>query len=128
VELEALLGKDTIITVVFGQGPFINVSIRAMAEEGLLGLGFAVVVILVFLLSVRSTVVTAVSIPVSLLIVLLGMWAFDYTLNLLTLGGLTVAVGRVVDDSIVVLENIKRHLSYGEDKHTAVLTGVREVR
>ncbi|GAA3966072.1 efflux RND transporter permease subunit [Thermobifida alba] len=126
-ELEEQLGKDTNITVVFDQAPFINDSIRAMAEEGLLGLGFAVVVILVFLLSVRSTVVTAVSIPVSLLIALLGMWAFDYTLNLLTLGALTVAVGRVVDDSIVVLENIKRHLGYGEEKYTAVFTGVREV-
>ena len=121
------LGDDIIITVVFYQAPFINDSIAAMAEEGLLGLGFAVLIILVFLLSVRSTIVTAVSIPVSLLIAILGMWSFDYTLNLLTLGGLTVAVGRVVDDSIVVLENIKRHLSYGEDKHTAVLTGVREV-
>ena len=121
------LGDDISITVVFDQAPFINDSIPAMAEEGLLGLGFAVLVILVFLLSVRSTIVTAVSIPVSLLIAILGMWGFDYTLNLLTLGGLTVAVGRVVDDSIVVLENIKRHLSYGEDKHTAVLTGVREV-
>ncbi|EOR70576.1 integral membrane efflux protein [Thermobifida fusca TM51] len=121
------LGDDISITVVFDQAPFINDSITAMAEEGLLGLGFAVLIILVFLLSVRSTIVTAVSIPVSLLIAILGMWSFDYTLNLLTLGGLTVAVGRVVDDSIVVLENIKRHLSYGEDKHTAVLTGVREV-
>ncbi|KUP95834.1 efflux RND transporter permease subunit [Thermobifida cellulosilytica] len=126
-ELEDQLGEDTNITVVFDQAPYINDSIVAMAEEGLLGLGFAVLVILVFLLSVRSTVVTAVSIPVSLLIAILGMWAFDYTLNLLTLGGLTVAVGRVVDDSIVVLENIKRHLGYGEEKYTAVFTGVREV-
>ncbi|MEY9210666.1 efflux RND transporter permease subunit [Thermobifida halotolerans] len=126
-DLEDQLGVDTNITVVYDQAPYINDSIVAMAEEGLLGLAFAVIVILVFLLSVRSTLVTAVSIPVSLLIAVLGMWAFDYTLNLFTLGALTVAVGRVVDDSIVVLENIKRHLGYGEDKYTAVFTGVREV-
>ncbi|GAA3164825.1 hypothetical protein GCM10020001_107170 [Nonomuraea salmonea] len=84
-------------------------------------------VILVFLLSVRSTLVTAVSIPLSVVIALLVLWAGDYSLNLLTLGALTIAVGRVVDDSIVVLENIKRHLAYGEAKFQAILTAVREV-
>ncbi|MFC7329816.1 efflux RND transporter permease subunit [Marinactinospora rubrisoli] len=126
-DLAPLLGDDADITVVFDQAPFINESIVAMAEEGVLGLVFAVVIILVFLASVRSTLVTAVSIPVSLLIALLGMQLFDYTLNILTLGALTVAIGRVVDDSIVVLENIKRHLGYGEAKDRAVFTGVREV-
>lgn len=126
-ELGPLLGEDADITVVFDQAPFINDSIVAMAEEGALGLAFAIIIILVFLLSIRSTVVTAVSIPVSLLIAMLGMQAFGYSLNILTLGALTVAVGRVVDDSIVVLENIKRHMSYGEDRYGAVYTGVREV-
>ncbi|MFC3995305.1 efflux RND transporter permease subunit [Nocardiopsis sediminis] len=126
-ELRPLLGEDAEISVVFDQAPFINDSIVAMAEEGLLGLAFAVIIILVFLLSLRSTLVTAVSIPVSLLVAMLGVQAFGYSLNLLTLGALTVAVGRVVDDSIVVLENIKRHMSYGEERYTAVFTGVREV-
>ncbi|GLU47739.1 efflux RND transporter permease subunit [Nocardiopsis ansamitocini] len=126
-QLQEQLGSEATITVVFDQAPFINDSIVAMAEEGLLGLAFAVIVILVFLLSIRSTVVTAVSIPVSLLMALLGMQLFGYSLNIFTLGALTVAVGRVVDDSIVVLENIKRHLGYGEEKYTAVFTGVREV-
>lgn len=80
-----------------------------------------------FLLSVRSTLVTAISIPLSLLVALIALWGWGFSLNLLTLGGLTIAVGRVVDDSIVVLENIKRHLGYGEEKSTAVLNGVREV-
>ncbi|MDA8372056.1 MAG: efflux RND transporter permease subunit [Nocardiopsaceae bacterium] len=126
-ELEPLLGEDAEISVVFDQAPYINESIVAMAEEGVLGLAFAVIIILVFLLSIRSTVVTAVSIPVSLLVAMIGVQVFDYSLNLLTLGALTVAVGRVVDDSIVVLENIKRHMSYGEEKYAAVFTGVREV-
>lgn len=126
-DLEPLLGTDADISVVWDQAPFINESITAMGEEGILGLAFAIIVILVFLLSVRSTLVTAVSIPASLLVAMLGVQAFDYSLNILTLGALTVAIGRVVDDSIVVLENVKRHMSYGEEKFQAVYTGVREV-
>ncbi len=115
------------LTVIFDQAPFVEKSIESLTTEGLLGLVMAVLVILVFLLSLRSTVVTAVSIPLSVLVALLALWIGDYSLNLLTLGALTIAVGRVVDDSIVVLENIKRHLGYGESKREAILTGVREV-
>lgn len=126
-DLEAALGQDGAITVVFDQAPFIEQSIEDLTTEGLLGLGFAVLVILVFLLSVRLTLVTAVSIPLSLLIALIGLNVGGYSLNILTLGALTVAVGRVVDDSIVVIENIKRHLSYGEPRGRAILDAVREV-
>ncbi|MGN9779564.1 efflux RND transporter permease subunit [Micromonospora sp. H33] len=115
------------LTVVFDQAPFVEKSIESLTTEGLLGLVMAVIVILVFLLSVRSTVVTAVSIPLSVVVALIALWIGDYSLNLLTLGALTIAVGRVVDDSIVVLENIKRHLEYGEAKWDAILTAVREV-
>ncbi|MFY1680756.1 efflux RND transporter permease subunit [Micromonospora sp. WMMD730] len=115
------------LTIVFDQAPFVEKSIESLTTEGLLGLLMAVVVILVFLLSVRSTLVTAVSIPLSVVVALLALWAGDYSLNLLTLGALTIAVGRVVDDSIVVLENIKRHLEYGEPKRDAIVTAVREV-
>ena len=115
-ELEAELGSNARFTPVFDQAPFIEKSIKDLTTEGLLGLGFAVAVILVFLMSVRSTLVTAVSIPLSLLITFIGLSATGYSLNILTLGALTIAIGRVVDDSIVVIENIKRHLSYGEDQ------------
>jgi hydrophobic/amphiphilic exporter-1 (mainly G- bacteria), HAE1 family len=114
-------------TVVFDQAPFIEQSVADLTTEGLLGLLFAVLVILAFLLSVRATLVTAVSIPLSLLIALIVLWVGDYTLNILTLAALTVAVGRVVDDSIVVIENIKRHLGYGEPRRKAIITAVREV-
>jgi HAE1 family hydrophobic/amphiphilic exporter-1 len=113
--------------VIFDQAPEVEKSISSLSTEGLLGLAFAVLVILVFLLSVRSTLVTAVSIPVSVVIALIALWAYGYSLNMLTLGGLTIAIGRVVDDSIVVLENIKRHLASGEDKPSAIMQGVREV-
>ncbi|MEU8814301.1 efflux RND transporter permease subunit [Actinoplanes sp. NPDC048796] len=115
------------LTVVTDQAPFVERSIESLTTEGLLGLVFAVIVILIFLMSLRSTLVTAVSIPLSVLIALIALWVGDYTLNLLTLGALTIAVGRVVDDSIVVLENIKRHLEYGEEKRHAIITAVREV-
>ncbi|MET8992422.1 efflux RND transporter permease subunit [Nonomuraea wenchangensis] len=120
-------GSDTAVSVVFDQAPYVEQSIESLTTEGLLGLVFAVLVILVFLLSVRSTLVTAVSIPLSVVIALIVLWAGGYSLNMLTLGALTIAVGRVVDDSIVVLENIKRHLGYGEAKLQAILTAVREV-
>lgn len=125
--MEAELGSNAHFTPVFDQAPYIEKSIKDLTTEGLLGLGFAVAVILVFLMSVRSTLVTAVSIPLSLLITFIGISATHYSLNILTLGALTIAIGRVVDDSIVVIENIKRHLSYGEHKLAAILNSIREV-
>ncbi|GAA0991497.1 efflux RND transporter permease subunit [Subtercola frigoramans] len=122
-------------TVVFDQAPFIQQSIESLATEGLLGLFFAVVIILIFLMSVRSTIVTAISIPTSVLITFIGLQAANYSLNILTLGALTIAIGRVVDDSIVVIENIKRHLTSAESagpingarRSDVIIEAVREV-
>ncbi len=118
---------DAEFTIVFDQAPFIVDSIETLAVEGVLGLVFAVLVILVFLMSVRSTLVTAISIPTSVLITFVGMQAFGYSLNILTLGALTLSIGRVVDDSIVVIENIKRHYVGDANKIAAIKLGVREV-
>ncbi|MWJ25316.1 AcrB/AcrD/AcrF family protein [Clavibacter michiganensis subsp. michiganensis] len=126
-QLSEDLGSDTKFTVVFDQAPFIEQSISSLTTEGLLGLVFAVLVILVFLMSIRSTIVTAISIPASVLITFIAMLASGYTLNIITLGALTIAVGRVVDDSIVVIENIKRHLSFTPDRLDAIRAAVREV-
>jgi HAE1 family hydrophobic/amphiphilic exporter-1 len=126
-DLEAALGENTVFTPVFDQAPFIEESISSLATEGGFGLLFAVIVIFLFLFSFRSTLVAAVSIPISVLITFIGMLAAGYTLNIITLGALTIAIGRVVDDSIVVIENIKRHVGLGEEKLSAILTGVREV-
>ncbi|GAA4922805.1 efflux RND transporter permease subunit [Streptomyces coeruleoprunus] len=126
-DLRRDLGAGAELTVVSDQGPAVAKSISGLTTEGALGLAFAVLVILVFLTSIRSTLVTAVSIPLSVVLALIVLWTRDLSLNMLTLGALTIAVGRVVDDSIVVLENIKRHLGYGEERQTAILTAVREV-
>ncbi|WP_318203949.1 efflux RND transporter permease subunit [Streptomyces sp. SCL15-4] len=125
--LRADLGSGARLTVVSDQGPAVSKSIKGLTTEGALGLLFAVLVILLFLASVRSTLVTAVSIPLSVVLALLVLWTRGLSLNMLTLGALTIAVGRVVDDSIVVLENIKRHLGYGEERKEAILAAVREV-
>jgi HAE1 family hydrophobic/amphiphilic exporter-1 len=120
----------------FEQASFIEESISGVAREGALGALFAVFIILLFLsgmahgrfrLGWRSTLVTAVSIPTSVMIGFALMRLFGLTLNIMTLSGMTVAVGRVVDDSIVVLENIYRHIQRGEDRWRAAVDGTREV-
>ncbi|MFJ6181236.1 efflux RND transporter permease subunit [Streptomyces sp. NPDC092295] len=126
-DLRKDLGSGSTLTVVSDQGPAVSKSISGLTTEGALGLVFAVIVILVFLASLRSTIVTAVSIPLSIVLALIVLWTRDLSLNVLTLGALTIAIGRVVDDSIVVLENIKRHLAYGEEREGAILTAVKEV-
>jgi len=126
-ELKKELGGNVEVDVIFEQGKFVETSLEQLTTEGLLGLGFAILIILIFLMSVRSTLVTAISIPTSLLITFIGLGALGYSLNLLTLSALTIAIGRVVDDSIVVIENINRHLSYGEPKRKAILRAVKEV-
>jgi HAE1 family hydrophobic/amphiphilic exporter-1 len=119
--------NDIQTTVVFDQAPYIEQSIETLTTEGLLGLVFAVIVILVFLFSIRATLVTAISIPTSVLLALIGLWSADYTLNMLTLGALTISIGRVVDDSIVVIENIQRHLKPGVDRFRTIVHAVKEV-
>ncbi|MFF8692063.1 efflux RND transporter permease subunit [Streptomyces sp. NPDC015144] len=126
-ELRKQLGSGAELTVVTDQGPAVSKAISGLTTEGALGLVFAVIVILVFLASLRSTLVTAVSIPLSVVLALIVLWTRDLSLNMLTLGALTIAIGRVVDDSIVVLENIKRHLGYGEERQSAIITAVKEV-
>ncbi|CAB4627611.1 MAG: MMPL family transporter [Actinobacteria bacterium] len=126
-ELTDKLGGNVEINTVFDQGPFVEKQLENLTIEGTLGLTFAILIILVFLGSIRSTLVTAISIPTSLLVTFAGLLVSDYSLNLFTLSALTIAVGRVVDDSIVVIENINRHLSYGEEKKSAIIQAVKEV-
>lgn len=125
--LESQLGNGAKLTVVSDQAPQVTSAVSGLMREGLIGAGFAILVILLFLFSIRSTLVTAISIPISIVIALIALSFGKLSLNLFTLGAMTIAVGRVVDDSIVVLENIYRHLSHGEDKQTAIPTAVKEV-
>jgi HAE1 family hydrophobic/amphiphilic exporter-1 len=126
-DIVASSGSDLQIDIVSDQASFILESRDGLLREGGLGALFAVLTIFLFLFSLRSTVVAALSIPLSLLIALVLMQVTGITINIMTLGGLAVAVGRVVDDSIVVLENTYRHRALGEDRLSAALHGPSEV-
>ncbi|WP_166426727.1 efflux RND transporter permease subunit [Labedella populi] len=123
--LDRQYGLDS--TVVFDQSPYIERSIETLTTEGLIGLLCAVAVVLFFLASVRTTLVTAVSIPTSLLLAGIAMNAVGYSVNMITLAALTVAIGRVVDDSIVVVESIEREMLDSSDRVAAIMKGVSSV-
>ncbi|WP_061810302.1 efflux RND transporter permease subunit [Rossellomorea vietnamensis] len=95
----------------FDQGEPIEESVSTMLNKALFGAVFAVIIILLFLRDIKSTLISVVSIPLSLLIAILLLKQMDITLNIMTLGAMTVAIGRVIDDSIVVVENIYRRMS-----------------
>ena len=121
------LGDQATITTVLDQSIFIKDSISSLWREGLLGAVFAVLVIFVFLRSWRSTLIAGLSIPLSVLGALILLWSRGESLNMMTLGGLTIAIGRVIDDSIVVIENVHRHLQEGDDVRSAAFGATREV-
>ncbi|WP_342542533.1 efflux RND transporter permease subunit [Paenisporosarcina sp. FSL H8-0542] len=102
---------DSEIIFTFDQGEPIEKSVETMLSKALFGAGFAVLIILLFLRNIRSTLIAIISIPLSLLIAVLLIKQMDITLNMMTLGALTVAIGRVIDDSIVVVENIYRRMA-----------------
>ncbi|MBM7648588.1 HAE1 family hydrophobic/amphiphilic exporter-1 [Bacillus ectoiniformans] len=104
------------ITTTFDQGGPIEESVKTMLSKALFGAIFAVIIILLFLRDVRSTIISVISIPLSILIALILLKQMDITLNIMTLGAMTVAIGRVIDDSIVVVENIYRRLALKEEK------------
>ena len=93
------------------QGKPIQDSVNTMLSKAIFGALFAVIIILIFLRNIRSTIISVISIPLSLLAAVLILWQMDITLNMMTLGAMTVAIGRVIDDSIVVIENIYRRLA-----------------
>jgi len=120
------LGEDKVL-VVFNSAEDVEESVNGLVEKALIGGLLAVGIIFLFLRSPRATFVTAVSLPTSILAALLFSWADNLTLNIITLAGLTIAVGRVVDDAIVVLENSYRYVQDGYEPEEAALKGATEV-
>ena len=104
------------LDILLDQGQPIEDSVHTMLSKAVFGAIFAVLIILLFLRDWRSTIISVISIPLSLLIALTILNLMDITLNVMTLGAMTVAIGRVVDDSIVVIENIYRRLSLPGEK------------
>jgi HAE1 family hydrophobic/amphiphilic exporter-1 len=125
-EVRDELGEAQVF-IVFNSAEDVEESVNGIVQEGLIGAVLAIAIIFAFLRSLRATLVTAVSLPTSVLAALLFSWGYDLTLNILTLAGLTIAVGRVVDDAIVVLENSYRYVQAGYDPEEAALKGTTEV-
>ena len=116
------------VNLSFDQSTYIRQSIQSLWHEAAVGSILAFLVILVFLRSFVSTIIISIAIPLSLLLTMIAMYFLGQTLNIFTLGGLALAVGRLVDDSIVELENINRHLDMpGTPRRKAVLDAAREV-
>ena len=106
---------------------FIEQSIGTVEEHALIGGALAVLILLLFLRSIRSTLIVSLSIPISLIATFALLYFSGFTLNTITLGGLALGVGRLVDDAIVVLENTYRHREAGKSKQEAALIGTQEV-
>ncbi len=125
-DLHKLYPQLTISTLYDSSTSIVD-SVDSLVRDGLYGAIFAILVIFIFLRTVRGTLVTAVSIPLSIFTALLILGWQGITLNIMTISAVAVAVGRVVDDAIVVLENIYRHIQEGEERRDAVVNGAREV-
>jgi multidrug efflux pump subunit AcrB len=119
--------KGVQLDVVLDQSVYVREAIKSLVEEGVLGALLAAGMILVFLGSFRSTLIAALTIPLSVLAAIAALMATGNTINAMTLGGLALAVGPLVDDGIVVLENTHRHLSMGKTPFQAALDGGSEV-
>jgi multidrug efflux pump subunit AcrB len=118
---------DVEVAVAFDQSQYVRDALVNLREEAFLGAVLASLVVLLFLGSLRSTWIVALSIPLSILAALVGLYLTGYTLNIMTLGGLALILGRVVDDSIVDVENTVRHLNLGKDPLTAARDSAGEI-
>jgi multidrug efflux pump subunit AcrB len=125
--VEQLLPKDLKISPLFDQSTFVRAAISGVVREALIAAGLTAVLILLFLGNWRSTCIIAVSIPLSILSSIIALDLIGETLNIMTLGGLALAVGILVDDATVTIENIERHLHLGSDLHKAILDGAGEI-
>ncbi len=124
---QQILPKDLKITLLFDQSKFVRAAISGVVREALIAACLTAALILLFLGNWRSTCIIAVSIPLSILTSVIALYAMGETLNIMTLGGLALAVGILVDDATVTIENIERHLHLGSDLHKAILDGAGEI-
>ena len=126
-ELSALLPTGMRIDTAYDSSLFIADSIHEVRDTILVAIALVVLVVLVFLKSLRATIVPVVAIPISIVGAFVLAFALGFTVNILTLLALVLAIGLVVDDAIVVLENVYRHLEMGKTRRQAAVDGVREI-
>jgi multidrug efflux pump subunit AcrB len=125
--MKATLPAQLEVATLNDQSIFVRAAITGVALEGLIAAGLTSLMILLFLGSWRPTLIIAVSIPLSIMGAVLGLAALGETLNIMTLGGLALAVGILVDDATVTIENISWHLEQGKDVETAIMDGARQI-
>ncbi|HLV79042.1 MAG TPA: efflux RND transporter permease subunit, partial [Chthonomonadaceae bacterium] len=125
--MQPSLPQGTDVSVFYDQSVLIGEAVGSVRDAVLIGAVLAVIVLLMFLGNVRATAVTAVIIPATVLITFLFMRLAGLTMNLMTLGALAVGIGLVIDDAIVVVENVFRHLSHGEEGAVAVQKAAAEI-
>jgi HAE1 family hydrophobic/amphiphilic exporter-1 len=126
-EIEPTLPKGTKLTVTQDGGEEASLYLNNVIEALIFGAGLTILVVYAFLNSWRSTLITALSLPTSAITAFIAVWLSGFTLNFMTLLGLSLAVGVLIDDAIVVRENIVRHLERGEDRVTAARNGTAEI-
>jgi hydrophobic/amphiphilic exporter-1 (mainly G- bacteria), HAE1 family len=128
-ELEKIKAEypDLNIDTIFDQADYINLSINNLKRTAMTGAVLAVIILLIFLRSFKTTLVIALSIPISIITTFILLYFTGITLNMMTIGGLALGIGMLVDNSIVVLENIYRHRSLGMDRINASINGTNEV-
>ncbi len=119
--------KEIVVKLLFDQSLYIRQSLHTLEHEGLLGGGLACLMVLLFLGSLRYTLIIALAIPLSVTAAFIGLFFTGHTINIMTLGGLALAVGRLVDDAIVVVENTHRHMDMGKPAKEAAGDAVTEV-
>ncbi|WP_454874009.1 efflux RND transporter permease subunit [Paraburkholderia xenovorans] len=124
---QAALPPDLKITPLFDQSVFVKAAVQGVVREALVAAALTAAMILLFLGNWRSTCIIAISIPLSILSSLIALHALGQTINIMTLGGLALAVGILVDDATVTIENIERHLHMGTNLHDAILDGAGEI-
>ena len=121
------LPDNLTVSAINDQSIFVRAAISGVAVEGLIAAALTSLMILLFLGSWRSTLIIAVSIPLSIMGAIVGLSALGETLNIMTLGGLALAVGILVDDATVTIENINWHLEQGKEVEEAILDGARQI-
>ena len=125
--IRELLPEGASIAPTGDQSVFVQAAVRGVAVEGIIAAALTALMILLFLGSWRSTLIITISIPLSVLSSIILLNALGETINLMTLGGLALAVGILVDDATVTIENINRHLEEGSDVESAILEGSRQI-
>ncbi|MBB4637285.1 efflux RND transporter permease subunit [Longimicrobium terrae] len=126
-EMQRQLPSDVKMTVVTDDSRRIKESLASVQHELALGAVLCIAIIYLFLNSWRSTIITGLALPISIISAYFGMWMFGFTINTMTLLALSLAIGLLIDDAIVVRENIVRHVEMGKDHHTAAREGTSEI-